>query len=60
LGKAVKRNRMRRRLRETVRRRLSELGANWRVVWNLRRPALDAPQDQLERDVGRVFERCKS
>jgi ribonuclease P protein component len=60
LGKAVKRNRMRRRLRETVRRRLTELGGNWRVVWNLRRPALDAPQEILDREVDRVLERCNS
>ena len=58
LGKAVKRNRMRRRLRETVRRRLARLGPEWRIVWNLRRPALDAPQDVLDSEVERVFERC--
>jgi ribonuclease P protein component len=58
LGKAVKRNRMRRRLRETVRRRLARLGPEWRIVWNLRRPALDAPQEVLDSEVERVFERC--
>jgi ribonuclease P protein component len=58
LGKAVKRNRMRRRLRETVRRRLSRFAPEWRIVWNLRGAALDASQEQLESDVERVIARC--
>ena len=58
LGKAVKRNRMRRRLRETIRRRLHALSPGWRIVWNLRRPALDAPIALLESEVERVFARC--
>src|SRR5512145_664232 len=40
LGKAVLRNRMRRRLREVVRSRLVRLDPAWRIVWNLRRGAL--------------------
>ena len=59
LGKAVQRNRMRRRLRETVRRRLARLGPEWRIVWNVRRPAVDASQELLDREVEQVFERCK-
>ncbi len=58
LGKAVRRNRMRRRLRETVRRRIARLGPEWRIVWNLRRPALEAPQALLDSEVERVMERC--
>ena len=58
LGKAVKRNRMRRRLRETVRRRLAKLGPGWRIVWNLRRPAYDASQAVLDSEVERVLDRC--
>lgn len=58
LGKAVKRNRMRRRLRETVRRHLTALGPGWRIVWNLRRSAYDAAQDVLNADVERVLDRC--
>jgi len=50
---------MRRRLRETVRRGLAELGPRWRVVWNVRKPAFDAPPDLLERDVEKVLNRCK-
>ncbi|MBI5086600.1 MAG: ribonuclease P protein component [Acidobacteria bacterium] len=58
LGKATVRNRMRRRLRETVRRNLGKLDASWSIVWNLRRACLAAPQVQLESEVQRVFERC--
>jgi ribonuclease P protein component len=58
LGKAVRRNRMRRRLREVVRRELGRLGCGWRIVWNLRRAALSAPHADLAADVNRVFERC--
>ena len=58
LGKAVQRNRMRRRLRETVRRRLAQLAPRWRIVWNVRRPALDVPQEVLDSEVERVIERC--
>lgn len=58
LGKAVKRNRMRRRLRETVRRRLARLGPGWRIVWNVRRPAYDVPQEVLDSEVERVLDRC--
>jgi ribonuclease P protein component len=58
LGKAVQRNRMRRRLRELVRRNLWRLGPHWRIVWNLRRAALTAAHGELAADVERVFERC--
>ncbi len=59
LGKATLRNRMKRRLRETIRRELWRLAPRWRIVWNLRRAALTAPQTQLQSEVERVFERCK-
>lgn len=58
LGKAVQRNRMRRRLRELVRRRLWRLDSHWRIVWNLRRAALDAAHADLAADVERVLARC--
>ena len=58
LGKAVVRNRMKRRVRETIRRRLPRLGPSWWIVWNLRRASLIAPQAQLDTEVERVFERC--
>ena len=59
LGKAVVRNRMRRRLRETVRRSLARLAPGWQIVWNLRRASLVAPQALLESEVEKVFHRCK-
>ncbi|MBI4889852.1 MAG: ribonuclease P protein component [Acidobacteria bacterium] len=59
LGKAVRRNRMKRRLRETVRKNLWKLAPEWRIVWNLRRASADAPQTQLDQEVERVFLKCK-
>jgi RNase P protein component len=50
---------MRRRVRETFRRRLAGLGPHWRIVINLRRAALDAPQHQMDQDVEKVISRCK-
>jgi ribonuclease P protein component len=58
LGKAVQRNRMRRRLREIVRRQLGRLAPEWRIVWNLRRAALTAAHADLAADVDRVLQRC--
>lgn len=60
LGKAVLRNRMRRRLREAVRARLSTIDPAWRIVWNLRRGTLTAPHGQLIADVEKVFSRCSA
>jgi ribonuclease P protein component len=60
LGKATLRNRMRRRLRETVRRNLPKLDPSWRIVWNLRRASLSAPQSLLDSEVEKVFQRCKA
>ena len=59
LGKSTARNRMRRRVRETFRRRLSLLAPQWRIVINLRRAALSAPQLQIDQDVEKVISRCK-
>jgi ribonuclease P protein component len=58
LGKAVVRNRLRRRLREAVRTQMSSLPSNWAVVFNPRRNLLTAPFDEVCREVGRVFARC--
>lgn len=58
LGKATRRNRMRRRLREVVRKQLSRLDPHWRIVWNLRRATLTATFGELRADVERVMERC--
>lgn len=59
LGKAVKRNRLKRRMREAVRSQLDLLPANWAVVFNPRRSVFDAPFDDLCREVARIFERCR-
>jgi ribonuclease P protein component len=59
LGKAVKRNRMKRRMREAVRSQMSGIPSHWSIVFNPRRSALDAPFEDLCREVGRIFARCK-
>jgi ribonuclease P protein component len=58
LGKAVVRNRLRRRLREAVRTQMPLLSSNWAVVFNPRRTVLEAPFEDLCREVGRIFARC--
>jgi ribonuclease P protein component len=59
LGKSVQRNRMKRRMRAAVSSELAALPANWSIVFNPRRSALDAPFEDLRREVGRIFARCK-
>jgi len=59
LGKAVIRNRLRRRMREAVRSQMSLLPENWAIVFNPRRAVLEGPFDELSREVGRVFSRCR-
>ncbi len=59
LGKAVQRNRLKRRMREAVRHEMHALPANWSIVFNPRRSVLDAPFEDLRREVGRVFARCR-
>ena len=58
LGKAVTRNRIRRRMREAVRTQMSLLPSNWAVVFNPRRNVLDGRFDDLCREVSRIFARC--
>jgi ribonuclease P protein component len=58
LGKAVVRNRIKRRLREAIRFHLDRLNPQWSIVINPRRKALDAPLPELEREVERLFLRC--
>jgi ribonuclease P protein component len=60
VGKAVERNRIRRRMKEAVRSQVSSLPADWAVVFNPRRNVLDAPFDELCREVGRIFARCNA
>lgn len=55
VGKSVRRNRIKRRLREAVRKHLAEAGAGWDLVFNVRRAALDAEFSRLEGDVSGLF-----
>ena len=58
LGKAVVRNRIRRRVREAVRLHLEQLSPEWSIVFNPRRKAMEAPFPELEREIVRLFLRC--
>ena len=58
LGKAVKRNRIRRRLREAVRLRLCDLDPKWMIVFNPRRAMLDADWPRVQAEVAKLVERC--
>ena len=60
LGKAVARNRMRRRVREAVRRNLPRLSPYYRIVFNLRRAASQMPFAEIETEVTRLFDRCSA
>lgn len=59
VGKAVERNRLKRRMREAVRKQTEALPLNWAIIFNPRRTALEAPFEELCREVGRIFARCK-
>jgi len=60
VGKAVVRNRIKRRLREAVRLHLDQLSPQWTIVFNPRRKAFDAPVTELHREVQRLFQRCST
>ncbi len=55
LGKAVIRNRVRRRLREVVRLRQQDLTRGWDVVFNPRRVLLDAPLAGIEAEAAKFL-----
>ena len=57
-GKAVKRNRAKRRIRELLRVRLPDIQNRWDIVINPRRTALDASYIDLEREVDRLVRQC--
>jgi len=59
IGKAVRRNRIRRRVREAVRRHFAELEAGWDVVLNPRGAAFDASVADLEAAVRKLFRELK-
>ena len=58
LGKAVVRNRIKRRVREAVRLQLGQLSPQWSIVINPRRKAYDAPTEELRKEILRLFQRC--
>ena len=59
LGPAVVRNRIRRRLREAVRRHLFLVAAPVDVVINPKKSALTAPFNELADEVKRAFEKIE-
>jgi ribonuclease P protein component len=59
LGKAVVRNRIKRRVREAVRLHLERLSPQWSIVINPRRKAFSAPMPELQKEVERLFLRCE-
>ncbi|MGA7239031.1 MAG: ribonuclease P protein component [Bryobacteraceae bacterium] len=58
VGKAVARNRIRRRVREAVRLELERLNPQWSIVINPRRKTLEASTEEIRREVERLFRRC--
>jgi len=58
-GKAVLRNRAKRRLREILRVRLPELAPEWDIVINPRRSAIAATVEELQREVDRLVTQCR-
>jgi ribonuclease P protein component len=58
LGKAVVRNRIRRRIREAVRLRLEQLNPQCSIVINPRRKVLDAPFAEIQKEIEKLFQRC--
>lgn len=59
IGKAVTRNRIKRRMREALRFELPEFGPQWDVVVNPRRSALRATFAELQAEVRKLRDRCK-
>jgi ribonuclease P protein component len=58
VGEAVFRNRIRRRLREIVRRHRDKFPDGFEIVFNPRRLAHDVPPGRLAAEVDRLIERC--
>jgi len=60
IGKAVVRNRIKRRMRESIRTRLKrrEIAAGWDVVFIARRPIRDASFHQVDEAIGLVLRRA--
>lgn len=58
-GKAVKRNRAKRRIREMLRVRLPRIDRRWDLVIHPKRPVLEVVPEELEREVERLLSRCE-
>jgi ribonuclease P protein component len=58
MGKAVIRNRMKRRIREAVRLHLAAVAPQWSIVFNPRKPLLDAKFSDVESAVAKLFLKC--
>ena len=58
LGKAVVRNRIKRRMREAVRLELASLSPEWSIVFNPRRKVQDCLFTELQAEIRRLFIRC--
>jgi ribonuclease P protein component len=57
-GPAVERNRIKRRMREAVRRHWAVLGPGWDIVLNPRRTGLACEFPQIEASIQRLFQSC--
>ncbi|MBI4907507.1 MAG: ribonuclease P protein component [Acidobacteria bacterium] len=57
LGKAVRRNRIKRRIREALRLELSTIAPDWDVVINPRKPALTASWEHVQTEVRKLARR---
>ncbi len=60
IGKSVKRNRIKRRLREAIRLDLPLMGPRWDIVLNPRRSMLEAPFADIRSEVRKLISRCKA
>lgn len=60
VGKAVDRNRIKRRMREAVRYEIGALEKRWDVVFNPSRRVLEASLPDLRREVRKVLRRCSA
>lgn len=58
IGKAVIRNRIRRRTREAIRLDYGRIGACWDIVIHPRQNVLDATFDEVCREVRKLIDRC--
>jgi len=58
VGGSVERNRIKRRLRETTRNHLAELGPGWDIVFNVRQSAKQVKFAAIEQAVHRFFLSC--